>query len=141
MNIDTVKLELLRSLPVGQCMWVRLGGTSMWPLLLAGDQVLVRRSDGSALRRGDMAAIVLANGVAAAHLVMETGPIRTAGTAGLDDGPIQAVIGRIEAVKRKGLRVPVTQAHQVLQFWPQFFVVARRVPGLPRLGRLLRRVL
>lgn len=139
MKLDATKLQLLQSLLPGDCMWVRVGGTSMWPVLLNGDRVLVRRVDENALHVGDIAALILAGGVPAAHFVSAVDPLRTEGTAGITDVKVLRVIGKIEAVKRWNVRFNLKNVTWALRQWPLAYQLARRVPGLQKLGRALRK--
>ncbi len=138
MNLDTDKLALLLALPEGECCWVRVGGTSLWPLIIDGDQVLVRRCGRSAIRVGDIAAMLLPGGVPAAHLVTALDPWRTESSTGRPDAPMERLIGRLEAVKRNGVRVSLQNRQWLLRQWPRVFSLGTRVPGLRALIRQVR---
>lgn len=130
---------LLRALPVGQRMWLRAGGRSLWPLVLDGDQLQVERLDEAALRAGDVALVVNPAGQLVAHLVESTSPLVTVSSVGVVDPPAREVLGRVVALRRGGVRLTLPRgAHLVLRQVPAVSRALKRVPGLPTLVRRLR---
>ncbi|MBL9037119.1 MAG: hypothetical protein JNG84_01270 [Archangium sp.] len=119
---------LLRSLPIGKRMWLRAGGTSLWPLVPSGAQLQVERATVDQLRVGHIAVVAWPNGTLVAHLVRQVDPLLTVTSLGLDDPPGCELLGRVVAVKQGELRVPVPSSSAVLLRW------------VPRTARLLRAV-
>lgn len=119
---------LLRALRPGQRMWVRAGGKSLWPVVLDDDQLLIERGPEHELRRGDLALVVNQRGRLVAHLVDSLRPLVTVSSVGVADEPAKEVLGKVVAVRRKGvtLRLPVGSR-----------LLMRQVP---RAARLLKRV-
>ncbi len=80
----------------------------MYPLLRGGDSVQVERcSDVFAVRPGDIALVRVEGRGLAAHVVCSVAPLRTRSFLGrADEGPVQ-LLGRVVAVRRSGLRLPV----------------------------------
>lgn len=102
--------ELLRALEPGQVAWVPVAGVSLWPLLRTADQVRLCRASERALAQGDLALLARPDGQLICHLVASTTPLRTASSAGVEDPPGLEVLGRVDAVRRSGVRVPLPTA-------------------------------
>ncbi len=101
-------LGLFASRPRGATQWFRALGTSMVPLLLSGDQILVERCDADDLHTGDVAVMVL-SGQFVAHVVAETSPLTTSSYLGILDREQGRVLGRAIAVKKLGRQVPLNR--------------------------------
>ncbi|MEW5739921.1 MAG: hypothetical protein AB1938_13395 [Myxococcota bacterium] len=128
---------LLESLAPGQVMWLSAGGNSLWPFVLDGDSLQVRRCGEEDVRRGDVAVVVAASGELVAHFVVGVAPVRTASSNGRLDAPARAVLGKVLAVRRRGVVLPLPAAARwVLRWVPAASNVLRRVPGA---GALVRR--
>jgi hypothetical protein len=79
----------------------------MLPLLRGGDVLTIEPTEAGELRRGDIAVFARDGGLVA-HRVRSTAPLVTCGDSCLDsDGvvPRGAVLGRVHAFKRHGVRV------------------------------------
>jgi hypothetical protein len=130
--------ELLRSLPAGQAMWLPAAGNSLWPLVRSGDLLRVARGDEASLRPGDVALLEYP-GALVAHLVERVEPLRTASSVGVVDPPALGVLGRVVALKRGGVTVPVPRwSAPALAALPWAARGAKRLPGARRLARWLR---
>lgn len=106
-------LPLLEALPEGRSLWLTGLGRSMVPLLWPGDGVRVRRCGEEALTAGDIALVLRRDGRLSAHLVVRTGPLETRSFLGTPD-ELQRVFGRITAVRRGRLQVPVPRSTRSL---------------------------
>jgi ribosomal protein S18 acetylase RimI-like enzyme len=104
----TELVAFLEASPPGARVWVRGAGRSMYPLLRGGDAVQVERCAGSAgVRPGDIALVRLGGGGLAAHVVRAVEPLRTSAFLGrMDEGPAH-LLGRVVAIRRAGLLLPV----------------------------------
>ncbi|QRN99436.1 N-acetyltransferase [Archangium violaceum] len=126
----------------GTRLWVRGAGRSMYPLLRGGDAIQVERcSDVSRMRPGDIALVRVKERGLAAHVVSSVAPLSTRSFLGrLDEGPVH-LLGRVVAVRRLGLRLPVGG-----RLAPLLLIVHRasaRAAGSPHLRRsvqVLRRI-
>lgn len=125
---------MLKALSPGQKMWLRATGRSLWPLVFDGDSLHVERS--ASLVRGDVALIIDDHGRLVAHLVHSLEPVVTMSSTGTLDAPAVVVLGRVVAIRRGSLTVPVPRA--VFRSVPVVATVLKRVPGLRGLVRLLR---
>ena len=117
---------LLRALPMGGQIWVRAAGRSLWPLVLDGDQLLVRRCERFALRRGDIALVSWAGGAVVGHLVEQVDPLITVSSVGVRDPLGAELLGRAIAVRRGTVRFSVPRA--VLHWVPRAATVLKRLP-------------
>jgi len=72
---------LIEATPVGQQLWLRGAGRSLYPLLRSGDSVRVLRCEPEALARGDVALVRVGRRLIA-HVVLSTGPVVTASLLG-----------------------------------------------------------
>lgn len=130
---------LLVALAPGQVMWLRAAGNSLWPFVRDGDSLQVRRCGEGDVRRGEVAVVEAASGELVAHLVVGVRPVRTASTNGREDAPPKAVLGRVTALRRRGVLVPLPAvARWVLRWVPGAAHALRRVPGAGVLVRRLR---
>lgn len=130
---------LLEALSPGQVMWLKAGGHSLWPFVLDGDALKVRRCGADALAVGDVAVVEDEGGQLVAHLVVQVAPVRTASSNGRLDAPARAVLGRVTAVRRRGVVVPLPAATRlVLRAVPAVATALRRVPGARAVVRWLR---
>jgi hypothetical protein len=130
---------LLEALAPGQAMWMGAAGKSLWPFILGGDSLRVLRCDETALRHGDVAVVENDHGVLVAHVVVAVGPVRTASSNGRVDPPPRAVLGRVTAVRRGTVTVPLPRASRVLlRAVPTASQVLRALPGARRVVRWLR---
>jgi hypothetical protein len=127
---------LLRALPPGGQIWVRVGGRSLWPLVLDGDQLLVQRCERTSLRRGDLAVISWPGTPLVGHLVARVDPFITVSSNGIEDPPDAEVFGRAVAVRRGTVRFDVPR--RVLHLVPKAAKLMRLVPGAKHLVRLIR---
>ncbi len=126
--------EVLAALPIGRRMWAAADGRSMWPVLLAGDRLRVLRCAAADLEPGDVAVLRYGDALLVAHLVKSTAPLVTCGITGVVDPPGGVVLGRVDALRRAGVRVPIPRLSQL---------VLRRVPGIAdalKHSRTLRRL-
>ena len=99
---------LLEASPPGTRVWVRGAGRSMYPLLRGGDAVLVERcADASGVRPGELALVRLGERGLAAHVVRSVEPLRTRSFLGRADVEPAHLLGRVVAIRRAGLRLPV----------------------------------
>lgn len=138
MSPDARLKELLRALPPGQRMWMRAGGTSLWPLLLDGDSLQVLRTAPGDLEPGDVAVVALGD-TFVAHLVARVSPLVTVSSVGVIDPPASEVLGRVIAFRRRGVEVPLPRgARHLLRLVPTAAALAKSVPGLRALVRTLR---
>jgi RimJ/RimL family protein N-acetyltransferase len=96
-----------RGKPPGTRWWLRGLGASMWPLLSAGDALEVERLGPEGLRGGELAVLADVRGAPVAHLVRAVSPLRTAGFLRPDDGQPLEPLGRVRAVQRGPVRLPV----------------------------------
>jgi len=137
MATDQRVAQLLEATPLGDHLWLSAGGRSMWPVLLAGDRLRVRRCSAGDLEAGDIAVVRLGDALIA-HFVRTTAPLVTCGILGAAD-PAGVVMGRVDAVRRAGVRVPVPRfSQQVFRRLPDLAEVLRRSEVLRRLVRRLR---
>lgn len=102
-------LRLLEALPRGRALWLTGLGRSMVPLLWPGDEVRVLRCGEESLAAGDIALVLRVDGRLSAHLVVRTGPLETRSFLGTPDA-LQRVLGRVTAVRRGRLQVPVPRS-------------------------------
>lgn len=125
---------LLRGLEPGQVMWMAAQGRSLWPLLRDGDVLKVLRT--SEFQVGDVAVVALPGGVLAAHLVVQTEPLQTASTAGLEDPPALEGLARVVGFRRAG-REHAFPRSRALGAWPW---LARRLKRVTVLRSWVRRL-
>jgi hypothetical protein len=100
-------LVLAEALRDGHSVELRAGGSSMLPLLRAGDLLTIEPADAGALKRNDIAVFARDGGLVA-HRVLSTAPLVTRGDGcASSDGvvPRSAVLGRVCAFERHGVRV------------------------------------
>jgi hypothetical protein len=88
---------------------LRIRGTSMWPVLWSGDRLIIEKN--SSYRIGDVV-VIYRQGLPIAHRVKSLRPgfVLTRGDAGWKDdpwAPIDSLQGRVVAVRRLGLRLPL----------------------------------
>jgi mycothiol synthase len=107
-------VDILEQQPLGKAMWIRGAGTSMRPLIRSGDSLRVRRCDARELSVGDIALMRLPEGKAFAHLVVSTAPLRTSTFLGQLDADGAQVVGRVEALRRFGVVLPLPKRAR----WP-----------------------
>ncbi len=139
MSTDPRYKALLEQLQPGQVLWMKAGGNSLWPILLQGDSLRVQRCVERDVVRGDVAVVEDVQGRLVAHLVVQTGPVRTASSNGREDAPPRAVLGRVTAVRRGRVALPLPRRlAPVLGALPAASRLVRRVPGAARLVRALR---
>lgn len=134
---DPRLIELLRSLPPGEAMWLPAAGNSLWPLVRSGDVLRVERGGEAGLRPGDVALLEYP-GTLVAHLVVGLRPLATASSVGVVDPPALGVLGRVVAFRRGRVTVPVPRwSGPALARVPG---AARWAKGLPGARWLVRRV-
>lgn len=97
---------LLEQSPAGTRLWVRGTGRSLYPLLRSGDSVQVERCGPEALARGDVALVRGRRGLTA-HVVTSTLPLVTESLLGGVDRGEAVPLGRVVAVRRGGLVIPL----------------------------------
>lgn len=114
-------------------------GLSMWPLVLSGDSLRVVRCAAADLSPGDIAIFRYQDPRLVAHLVASTEPFRTTTSVGTFDPPAAVVLGRVIAVRRLGVTVPLPpQLRHLLRHAPSAARALKRIPGLLHLVRALR---
>jgi L-amino acid N-acyltransferase YncA len=96
---------LIEATPLGQQLWLRGAGRSLYPLLRSGDSVRVLRCEPEELARGDVALVRVGRRLIA-HVVLSTGPVVTASLLGRED-PEGVPLGRITALRRGLLVLPL----------------------------------
>lgn len=101
-------VAFLEASPPGTRLWVRGAGRSMYPLLRGGDAVQVERcSEVSGMQPGELALVRVGARGLAAHVVYSVEPLRTRSFLGREDvGPVH-LLGRVVAVRRGRLRLPM----------------------------------
>ncbi|MBU8896136.1 GNAT family N-acetyltransferase [Corallococcus sp. M34] len=99
-------LDLLDTLPHGHRLWVRGAGRSLYPLLRSGDAVRVQRCGMESLAPGDVA-LVRRGRQLTAHVVCSTEPWTTASLLGNLDPPGGEPLGRVVAVRRGRVVLPL----------------------------------
>ncbi len=130
---------LLRALPNGGQIWLRAGGQSLWPLLLDGDLLLIKRCDHESLTVGAIAVVTWADQPLVAHLVKQLEPLITWSSVGRHDAARPEVLGRVIALRRGSRRVELPSCTPHLLRWvPVSASVIKRLPGARRMVRLLR---
>jgi len=101
----------VEELRAGRAIELPVRGTSMLPLLRAGDVLVIEPARASSLRAGDVAfARRAADGTWVAHRVLATAPLILRGdSCGDDDGALASddVVGRVVAFRRGTVRVPL----------------------------------
>jgi len=127
---------LLRALPMGGQIWVRAAGRSLWPLVLDGDQLLVRRCERGELRPGDVALVSWAGGAVVGHLVEQVAPLITISSVGVRDPLGAELLGRAIAVRRGTVRFQLPRF--VLHWVPRAATVLNRLPFARSVVRRLR---
>jgi hypothetical protein len=139
MAVDSRILDLLRALPPGKRLWLSAGGCSMWPFILSGDHLQVERLSPVVLRSGDVAVLLFGEDLLVAHLVADVAPLRTVSSVGVVDPPGAALLGRVVALRRGAVTLPVSAAlRPLLRAIPSTAAWLKRVPGARRLVRRLR---
>ncbi|MBL8954295.1 MAG: hypothetical protein JNK82_26185 [Myxococcaceae bacterium] len=138
-------LELFAARPMGARQWFRTMGTSMVPLLLSGDDLLVERCESEALREGDIA-VMLLGGQFVAHVVSAVSPLITSSYLGVRDPQPGRTLGRAVAVRRFGRELPlpapaVLVGHRALSNPLVRETVKGAVNALLNIGRPVRRLL
>lgn len=137
MGADPRILRVLEATPPGGHLWLSAGGRSMWPLLLEGNRLRVRRCGPQDLEAGDIAVVRLGEALVA-HLVRSTSPLVTCGILGRPD-PGGVVLGRVDGVRRAGVRVGVPRlAQPIFKRLPGVAALLGRSALLKRLVRRLR---
>jgi len=130
-------VAFLEASPPGTRVWVRGAGRSMYPLLRGGDAVLVERcADASGVRLGELALVRLGERGLAAHVVRSVEPLRTRSFLGRSDEEPAHLLGRVVAIRRAGLRLPMGGG-----LAPLLLVLHRvggRAAGSPRLRQGVR---
>jgi len=99
--------QLLERQPVGASVTLRVLGGCMYPLFRSGDSVTVRRCEERDIARGDVAVVKDAHGRFMAHLVVATGPVRTATFRGREDIGRLQLLGRVTAIRRSPAVFPL----------------------------------
>ncbi|MFO0600269.1 MAG: hypothetical protein U0228_33475 [Myxococcaceae bacterium] len=132
---------LLRGLAPGGVMWLPAAGESLWPLLRDGDSLRVRRvASASELQLGDVAVVKRPDGFLVAHVVTSVSPLGTASTVGVADPQPLEALGVVTGFRRDGRVLPWPRGlSNVVRLVPPLALVARRVPGLGRVVRFVRR--
>jgi RimJ/RimL family protein N-acetyltransferase len=97
---------LIELTPHGRHLWIRGAGRSLYPLLRSGDAVKVLRCAPSELARGDVALIRVERRLIA-HVVVSTEPLVTASLLGGKKDPAGVALGRITALRRGALILPL----------------------------------
>jgi hypothetical protein len=135
---DARLVELLRSLPAGQAMWLPAAGNSLWPFIRSGDLLRVERCGEGGVAPGDVALLEYPTTLVA-HLVVGLAPVRTASSVGVVDPPALGVLGRVVAFQRAGVTVALPPwARPALGRLPAAARWAKGLPGARRLVRWLR---
>lgn len=131
--------SVLRDLPLGGVIWMPASGQSLWPFVLDGDVLRVERATEAQLQLGEVAVVKLASGVLIAHLVETVAPLQTASSVGVIDSlPLEA-LGRVTALRRNGVVVPlVPVTRSVLRWVPTTARWLRRFPAARSVVRALR---
>jgi len=109
---------LLRALQPGVKRWVRVRGSSMWPLLVSGDEVQFER--GAAVGPGDAAVLLRGDGALVTHVVSGVEPLRTCGFLGPEDAPGLELLGAVRRVRRGPVEAPYVRA----LVWPLHLAAA-----------------
>jgi hypothetical protein len=104
---------LLKAQPEGKVMWVAVRGRSMRPVLTGGESLKVLRCTKGALKRGDLAVMLRADGALISHLVVATDPFRTESFDGKPDAPGLEVLARAVAVRRGKTVIPLPRPTRV----------------------------
>ncbi|XXF76756.1 GNAT family N-acetyltransferase [Myxococcaceae bacterium GXIMD 01537] len=111
-------LTLLEQSPPGTRLWVRGAGRSLYPLLRSGDSVQVERCGPDDLARGDVALVRMARGFSA-HVVTATRPLVTQSMLGGVDPEGGVALGRVVAVRRGRLVIPLPRPARPMLFLTQ----------------------
>jgi len=99
--------DVLERADLGARIWVRGIGRSLYPLLRSGDTVRVERCVAGALRPGDIAVLRAMGGELVVHVVVSIAPLATASLLGDEDAPGLRVLGKVVAVRRARLVLPI----------------------------------
>jgi L-amino acid N-acyltransferase YncA len=99
-------VALIEQSPPGTRLWVRGAGRSLYPLLRSGDAVQVERCGREALAPGDVALVRGERGLCA-HVVTSTEPLVTQSLLGGVDPGEGVALGRVVAVRRGRLVLPL----------------------------------
>ena len=130
---------LLEASPPGSALWLRGLGRSMAPLLRSGDSLRVLRCSASEVRPGDIALLRRPDGGLTAHLVDAISPLATSSFLGRRDAPGGEVLGRVVAVRTRGLVVPLPRGgRHLLSALHRAASAASRAPGARGVARALR---
>lgn len=131
---------LLRALPTGGHIWLRVGGRSLWPLVLDADHLFVERCDASGLRRGDIAIVTWPEHSLVGHIVVDLDPLITSSIVGVRDPLGAEVLGKAIALRRGERRIDLpTLTAQLLRWVPDTALTLKRVPGVRAVVNLIRR--
>ena len=128
---------LLEQSPMGTRLWVRGTGRSLYPLLRSGDAVQVERCGPESLARGDVALMRSQRGLTA-HVVTSTLPLVTESLLGQVDADEGVALGRVVAVRRGRLVIPLPRPSR-----PMLLLTQRALSsayGRPAARDLYRRV-
>jgi mycothiol synthase len=106
-------LELLERLPRGSTLWIAGLGRSLSPLLRSGDGLKVLRCAPDEVRPGDLA-VVRRDGGLTAHLVDSVSPLSTSSLLGRRDPAGGQLLGRVIAVRARGVVLPLTPGSRPL---------------------------
>lgn len=104
---------LIEQSPFGTRLWVRGTGRSLYPLLRGGDAVLVERCGLDSLAPGDVALVKNKRGLTA-HVVTSTMPLVTASLLGGVDPEEGVALGRVVAVRRGRLVIPLPRPSRAM---------------------------
>jgi mycothiol synthase len=99
--------DVLEAAERGARLWVRGLGRSMLPLIRGGDPVRVQRCSHGDLRVGDVAVLRRSSGGLTAQVVIALEPLKTASLLGVPDLGGYRVLGRVVALRRGPLVVPL----------------------------------
>ncbi len=133
---DSVTVQFLKSLALGQRVWLPALGQSLWPILLSGDVLHIERCVEEVLRPGDIAVLIFPDGKLVAHVVSQTSPLVTVSSIGKVDPAAREMLGKVVAFRRRGVEIQIPErASHVVKLIPRTARLLRRLPGVRALVR------
>lgn len=130
-------VALVEATPAGGQLWLRGAGRSLYPLLRSGDSVRVLRCEAEGLAPGDVALMKVRRQLVA-HVVVSTQPLVTAPLLGGRKDPEGVALGRVTALRRGSLLLPLPRVSR-----PTLFLGQRLLAGLwarPKARAVVRRL-
>ena len=124
--------QVLEQQPIGASVTLRVLGGCMYPLFRSGDALTIRRCEERDVARGDVAVVKDCHGRFVAHLVIGTGPIRTATLRGGEDRGHLQLLGRVTAIGRSLGVLPLPRIARPLVWLLHCIARRSRDGGMPR---------